>query len=110
MQIVPVQRLEGETTHDLLALDETALRAVTDPWERARLAAELAAHLQKRATAVLDVRRDAVRELVMKLGAARSRVARYLGLTPTRIGQLVGTSNRDCRQCKHDTASEEVAA
>jgi hypothetical protein len=95
MQIVPGQRVGDDNATTVLALDEVTLRAVSDPWERARLAAELATHLQQRSAAVLDVRRDAVHELVVKLGAAPSRVARYLGLTPTRIGQLVGATPRD---------------
>lgn len=94
MQIVPGQQVEGARAQDVLALDEAALRAVTDPWERARLAAELAAQLQERSTVVLNVRRDAVRELVVKLEAAPSRVARHLGLTTTRIGQLVRATTR----------------
>jgi hypothetical protein len=111
MRIVPGQRPEGEGAYDdMLTLDETTLRAVADPWERARLADALAAHLQQRSAAVLDVRRDAVRELVVKLGAARSRVARYLGLTPSRIGQLVGVTRADCRRCAHDTSEEVTVA
>ena len=113
MRIVPGQKDEDEAaiTPEVLVLDEAALRAVTDPWERARLAAELATHLQQRATAVLDVRRDAVRELVVKWGAARSRVARYLGLTPTRIGQLVGVvSPAECHRCGDSTSKEVTVA
>jgi hypothetical protein len=54
MRIVPGQKDEDEAaiTPEVLVLDEAALRAVTDPWERARLAAELATHLQQRATSV----------------------------------------------------------
>ncbi len=89
MQILPGEQSHSDITPDVLALDETALSAVADPWERARLADELAAQLQKRSMAVLAVRRGAVHELVVKLGAAPSRVARFLGLTPTRVGQLV---------------------
>ncbi|GIF08880.1 hypothetical protein [Actinoplanes siamensis] len=102
MQIIPVQHPDGEAAHDVLTLDEAALRAVTDPWKRARLADELAAHLQQRFVAVLDVRRDAVHELVIQLGTARSRVARYLGLSATRIGQLLTsrTVSRAARTAK----------
>lgn len=89
MQILPGEQSHSDITPDVLALDETALSAVVDPWERARLAAELAAHLHQRSLAVLAVRRGAVHELVVKLGTAPSRVARFLGLTPTRVSQLV---------------------
>jgi len=73
----------------MLALDEAALRAVSDPWERARLASDLAAQLQARSAELFDVRRDAVRELVLRRGEKQSRVARYLGMSPARVNQLV---------------------
>ena len=102
MQILPGQRGGGDTATSALAnLDEATLRAVSDPWERARLATELAVHLQQRSAAALDVRRDAIHELVVKVGAARSCVARFLGVTPTRIGQLVGaTAQRNRVGCQ----------
>ena len=92
MQIVPSQRVgsdNGATTP--LAPDEAALRAVSDPWERARLASERAAQLQDRAAELFILRRDAVRELVLRRGEKQSRVARFLGMSPARINQLVVT-------------------
>lgn len=84
------------------AVSEADLLAVADLWERARLAGELAAELQARAAAVLGVRRDAVHVLVQR-GEKQSRIARYLGMSPTRVNQLV-TSLRTT------PAAEAVAA
>jgi protein involved in temperature-dependent protein secretion len=96
MQIVAGQRVGDDSATRTLALDEAALRAVSDPWERARLATELAAQLQARSAEVFDVRRDAVRELVLRRGETRTRVARYLGMSPARIGQLVMSLRVHC--------------
>ena len=90
MQIVPGQRVGGDSATKMLALDEAALRAVSDPWERARLASELAAQLRARSAELFDVRRDAVRELVLHHGETQSHVARVLGMSPARVYQLVG--------------------
>lgn len=89
--VVPGQCAVG-CSAEVLAADEAALRAVSDPWERARLAASLVAELQRRSAVALAVRREAVHELVVLAGAARSRVARWLGLTPSRIGQLLAAA------------------
>jgi hypothetical protein len=89
MQIVPGQRVGGNSATKMLTLDEAALRAVSDPWERARLASDLAAQLRARSAELFDVRRDAVRELVRR-GEKQSRVARYLGMSPARVNQLIG--------------------
>lgn len=91
MQIVPSQRGgdDSDSATKMLALDEAALRAVSDPWERARLASELAAQLQARTTKLFGVRRDAVGELVLGLGKKQSDVARHLRMSPARVSQLV---------------------
>ncbi len=91
MQIVPAQRAGDDSAPKLLALDEAALRAVSDPWERARLAAALLSDLHERAAVALEVRRDAVHELVVKRATSKSRVARFLGITPSRVGQLLAS-------------------
>lgn len=70
----------------------TALLQLADPWERARQAEVLSRQLHQSRTAVLRVRRDAVRQLVRELRAPQAQVARHLGLTKARIGQLVTTA------------------
>ena len=75
-------------TFPLMDADEVALLAVTDLWERARLADEIASRLQKRAGFVLRVRREAVRQLVRR-GVKQSIVASHLRMSPTRVNQLV---------------------
>lgn len=89
MQIVAGQPVDDGSATTMLALNEAALRAVSDPWERARLASELAAQLQARSAELFDVRRDAVSELVLRRGETRTRVARHLGMSPARVGQLL---------------------
>lgn len=92
-QMLPGQSGGSDIAPNLLALhlavDETALNAIPDPWERARVAAELLDHLQQRSAVVMTVRRDAVHELVTKVGATHSKVAELVGLTKARITQLV---------------------
>lgn len=96
MSIVPIEA--GDTVgHTTGVLDEVALAAVTDPWERARLAAELASHLRRRSATALKLRREAVRELVSKPGVTQCHVADYLGLTPTRINQLLAADRASIR-------------
>lgn len=72
------------------AADEVDLLAVADLWERARLAGELAKQLQASVATALGVRREAVRALVLG-GEPQSRVARHLGVSPTRVNQIIGT-------------------
>lgn len=98
-------RREAGTPLVPLALDKTALLQVTDPWHRCRLADELAKNLRMLADMALQVRGDAVRELINKHGARPSRVATHLGVSKTRIGQLVaGTTTR------RKSAASEVSA
>jgi predicted XRE-type DNA-binding protein len=76
----------------LTALDVTALQNVTDPWHRSRLAEESAKQLRALVALALEIRRDAVRELVDKHGAHHDRVARHLGVSRARVSQLVTDS------------------
>lgn len=71
------------------AVSEVDLLAVTDLWERARLAGELAKQLQAGVAAALGVRREAVRALVLG-GEPQRHVARHLGMSPTRVNQIIG--------------------
>ncbi len=89
MQILAGQHVDDSSATTTLIPDEVALRALSDPWERARLASELAAQLQARSARFFDLRRDAVGELVLHRGETRTRVARHLGMSPARVGQLV---------------------
>ena len=93
MTIVPVQQGDSSPPTPLvpvqLAIDETVLVSSADPWERARQASLLLKLLQQLSTAVREVRKQAVHELVNKHRAPKSRVARHIGVTPTRIDQLV---------------------
>jgi len=82
-----------------LAINETVLLTSADPWERARQASLLMKLLQQLSTAVGEVRKQAVHELVTKHRAPKSRVARHIGVTPTRIDQIV-----------RPTVTNEVAA
>ena len=77
------------TPTEPLTFDPAALYAVTDPWQRARLADELADQLRQLSAVVFDVRRAAVRELVEERQARRSQVARHLGKSAARICQLL---------------------
>ena len=70
-------------------LDVTALQDVADPWHRSRLAEESAKQLRALVALALQIRRDAVRELVDKHGAHHTRVARHLGVSRARVSQLV---------------------
>jgi hypothetical protein len=96
--VVPVQtEVEGSAPGASTlprAVDEAALLAVTDPWERARQATELAGHLQRLSNAVLRIRREAVCELVAG-GTPPAHVARYIGRTRARVSQLLESSRRD---------------
>jgi DNA-directed RNA polymerase specialized sigma subunit len=88
MQIVPGQRSGRDIA--VLKVDEAALRAVPDPWERARQANVLAEVLRRLSAAVLDVRRQAVLQLVVQQQVPQAQVARHLGMSGTRISQIVG--------------------
>ena len=74
-----------------LTVDRAAALLDLDPWERARQAHVLVELLQRLSGVVLDLRRQAIRELVDKHQAPKAQVARHIGVTPTRVGQLVGT-------------------
>lgn len=92
----------------LAPFDVTALQNVTDPWSRSRLAEESAKHLRALVAFALQVRREAVRELVDKHGAQHDRVARHLGVSRARVSQLVTDSAG--LNVGGDTTDSKVAA
>lgn len=80
---------EVGNTPVLTSLDITALQDVKDPWRRSRLAEESAKQLRALVEFALQVRQDAVRELVDEHGVHHTRVARHLGVSRARIGQII---------------------
>lgn len=66
---------------------------VKDPLRRAREAGELAAVYQTAITELSRVRREALEELVAQ-GMSQSQIAGKLGMTRSRIGQLLSTGPR----------------
>lgn len=83
---------DAEDTPSLAPLDVTALQDEKDPWRRSRLAEESAKHLRVLVEFALRIRQEAVRELVDEHGAHHTRVARHLGVSRARVGQLVTPS------------------
>jgi len=79
------------TRTDALALpiDHDELQQITDPWRRSQLADALAKHLGHVAAAVLQIRDGAVRELVSEHRTPQAHVARHLGVSKTRINQVI---------------------
>jgi DNA-directed RNA polymerase specialized sigma subunit len=67
-------------------LDE--LRSVVDPWRRSRLADDLAKQLRELTTFALQVRSEALGELVTQ-GALRTQIAEHLGVSRARVSQLL---------------------
>lgn len=68
--------------------DVTSLLGISDPWHRLQLAADMVKELEAQLQAMRAIRRDAVAELVHQRRTPLSRVAAFVGLTKTRIGQL----------------------
>jgi transcriptional regulator with PAS, ATPase and Fis domain len=91
--VLPLTNGVGDAPSD--PINVTALQDVADPWRRSRLAEEVAKQLRTLTAIVLDIRREAVRELVDKHGAHHTRVARHLGVSRARVGQLVATASAD---------------
>jgi predicted XRE-type DNA-binding protein len=75
-------------------IDVDALLTITDPWHRSRAAAEQAKALESQVAALLQIRRDAVGELVNQHRTPLSKVASHLGLTRQRISQLAHAALR----------------
>jgi len=88
----PVNQPDTPETSRLL-LDESVLLTLTDPVERARTANEIAGRLQQAVQFVLQVRRDALREAA-DLGTSRPELARHIGVTASRVGQLLTEGRR----------------
>jgi DNA-directed RNA polymerase specialized sigma subunit len=89
LSVLPTSQREPSDPPALLTLDQAALLDVADPWRRSQLADELVKQLRALASVVLQIRSEAVRELVHQHGAPRSRVARHLGVSRARVSQLV---------------------
>lgn len=73
-----------------MELPVKALLDVEDPLRRAREAGELAARYQTAIAELSRIRREALEELVAA-GMSQSQIAQRLGLTRTRVGQLLST-------------------
>lgn len=65
------------------------LRKITDPWRRSELAEALVKQLETITAAVLQIRDGAVRELVSQHRTSQAKVARHLGVSKTRINQVI---------------------
>jgi hypothetical protein len=72
-----------------LAINEKALLELNDPWDRARAAEDEAKRLMTLVSVILRVRSEAVLELIHRHKTPPSRVARHLGISKQRVGQLV---------------------
>lgn len=73
-----------------MELPVRALLDVADPLRRAREAGELAATYQTAIAELSRIRREALEELVAQ-GMSQSQIAEQLGMTRTRVGQLLST-------------------
>jgi len=73
-----------------LTFDPPALMQM-DVWERASRTANLVEILHQLYGAALTLRHQAVRELVERHSASKAHVARHIGVSPTRINQILGS-------------------
>lgn len=73
-----------------MELPVKSLAAVKDPLRRAREAGELAAQYQSAITELSRLRREALEELVAQ-GLSQSQIGEKLGMTRSRVGQLLAT-------------------
>lgn len=67
------------------------LRAVPDALTRAKSAGELANRFQAAATEASRIRKEAIEELTTTGGMTQAQLAQHLGMTRSRIGQLLKT-------------------
>jgi predicted XRE-type DNA-binding protein len=91
LSVLPISPSAPSDPLALVTLDQAALLNVSDPWRRSQLADSLARHLRALANTVLQIRTEAVRELVHEHGAPRSHVARHLGVSRPLVSQLAAT-------------------
>ncbi len=91
LSLLPIAQREPGTL-PVLDLDRVALLRITDPWRRSKLAHDLARHLEALTETALQIRGDAVRELVCKHRARPAWVARHLGVSRARVGQLLAAT------------------
>lgn len=87
MSIVPVD--VGRGLADTINASCVPLAAVTDPWDRALRANQVVAALQKLASIAISIRRAAVLELAAEHGATPRSLASHLGVSKTRVLQLL---------------------
>ncbi|MGH3688032.1 MAG: sigma-70 family RNA polymerase sigma factor [Pseudonocardiaceae bacterium] len=76
-----------------MELPVKTILGVADPLRRAREAGELAALYQAAITELSRIRREALEELIAQ-GMSQAQIAGKLGVTRTRIGQLLSTGPR----------------
>lgn len=69
------------------------IRGIADPWRRSQLADDLAKQLRAAAKAVLKIRSEAIRELVVQHKTPHARVASHLQLSRARISQVVTSAS-----------------
>jgi DNA-directed RNA polymerase specialized sigma24 family protein len=84
------------TRQDSVEIDLTVLRALSemdDPSERARRASQLVTEYQQVAAELSRIRREAIEELI-RLGWTQREVAKLLGMTRARVGQLLSSGRR----------------
>jgi len=72
----------------ILPNERQSLALIPDPLERARVASDLAGRLQSDLQHVLQVRLAALREAAQS-GTPRPELARQLGVSVSRVGQLL---------------------
>ncbi|WP_433732572.1 hypothetical protein ACQP2Y_46765 (plasmid) [Actinoplanes sp. CA-051413] len=94
LSFLPSPQPEASDPPSFASINVAALQTIADPWHRSRLAAEQARCLEAQMATLLQIRRDAVGELVNSHRTPLSKVASHLGLTKSRIGQLAKAALR----------------
>lgn len=94
LSLLPPSPRKASDTGPSASVNVAALLTIADPWHRSRLAADQARRLEAQMTTLLQIRRDAVGELVNDRRTPLAKVASHLGLTKSRIGQLAKAALR----------------
>jgi predicted XRE-type DNA-binding protein len=103
LSVVPKEPPKRGDALTLPTLDQAELRRITDPWRRSQLADALVKQLAMLSSAALRIRSEAIRELIKQHRTSQARIARHLGMSRTRVGQLVTASCRDDVDHSHAT-------
>lgn len=94
LSLLPPPQRKASDSPATVSVDVAALLTIADPWHRSRLAADQARCLEAQMATLLQIRREAVGELVNDHRTPLSKVASHLGLTKSRIGQLAKAALR----------------